>query len=205
MCFSITMASGPAPTSLPKTLNPQQQLLAKKGVGRGIGRGGSGASTPARPGITQQDPTLLSAIQNAQMPIQAYKAEQKQGQQYIPGLSTVSNEPNYGPVNPYQPGFQAPKDVPPELIEEFLSGKKNPISSIMEYAAMTKLTCTFREAAVERLSILAKFACVCKVNDREFPQGTGKTKKEAKTAAAKIAFTTLLGLGDGKVQGKGYP
>lgn len=34
------------------------------------------------------------------------------------------------------------------------------------------------------------------MDDRKFPQGQGKTKKEAKTAAAKIAFSEMLGIAD---------
>ena len=45
-------------------------------------------------------------------------------------------------------------------------------------------------------SIIAKFACVCSVNTRDFPQGTGKTKKDAKTEAARKAFMIMLGIND---------
>lgn len=37
------------------------------------------------------------------------------------------------------------------------------------------------------------FAYVCKVDGKEYRQGIGSTKKEAKTNAAKIAFNIILG------------
>ena len=54
----------------------------------------------------------------------------------------------------------------------------------------------FREAPVDKPSIIAKFACVCSVNQRDFPQGIGKTKKDAKTEAARNAFMIMLGIND---------
>lgn len=42
--------------------------------------------------------------------------------------------------------------------------------------------------------IPCRFACVCSVDDQTYPQGQGKTKKEAKTNAAKIAFQIILGI-----------
>ena len=40
------------------------------------------------------------------------------------------------------------------------------------------------------------FAIRVSANGKRFPQGVGTTKKEAKTAAAKIALNILLGLGE---------
>lgn len=37
------------------------------------------------------------------------------------------------------------KKVPPELIQGFLSGDKNPVSALMEYSAMSRLHTTFQE------------------------------------------------------------
>ncbi|XP_023930977.1 adenosine deaminase domain-containing protein 1, partial [Lingula anatina] len=89
---------------------------------------------------------------------------------------------------------KSPKKVPPELIQAFTNGTKNPVSALMEYCSMTRMTAVFEEAAVETPSIVAKFANVCKIDGRPFPQGVGKTKKEAKVNAAKIAFTAMLGM-----------
>ena len=139
------------PSSLPRTMTPQ----AMKQLGKGIGRGSAPPAAQTNgagqaPGLQIQPNNMFQkAVQNAQKPIQAYQAEQKKGAAYIPGLTkTNEDEENFGPINPYQPGFCAPKDVPPELIEEFLHGEKNPISALMEYAAMTKLTVSFEEATV---------------------------------------------------------
>ena len=40
----------------------------------------------------------------------------------------------------------------------------------------------------------SRFAYVCTIDGTAYPQGCGKTKKEAKTNSAKIAFTMLLGV-----------
>ena len=96
--------------------------------------------------------------------------------------------------------FQAPKKVPQELIDNFLNGAKNPVSAIMEYAAITKIELSFQEAPLENFSYVNKFANICTVEGTTYPQGTGKTKKEAKTNAAKIAFTALLGLEEESVE-----
>lgn len=89
--------------------------------------------------------------------------------------------------------------VPAELIETFLGGTKHPVSALMEYAAMLRLTPTFHEVAVEQYSFTAKFASECRIGTTHYPQGVGKTKKEAKTNAAKVAFTKLLGLDEDDV------
>jgi hypothetical protein len=86
--------------------------------------------------------------------------------------------------------------VPPELIKGFLNGSKHPVSAIMEYSSMVRAETTFREACVEQPSYKAKFACVCTVNGVMYPQGTGTTKKDAKTEAGKLAFTAILGIED---------
>ncbi|XP_067932536.1 double-stranded RNA-specific adenosine deaminase-like [Watersipora subatra] len=89
-----------------------------------------------------------------------------------------------------------PKKVPPELIEGFLSGDKNPVSALMEYSAMSRLATTFQECAPINPLIGCRFACVCTVDGVEYEQGHGKTKKEAKTAAAKNAFSVILGISE---------
>ena len=46
----------------------------------------------------------------------------------------------------------------------------------------------------------AHFACQCSIDGKPFMQGVGKTKKEAKTRSATIAFEAILagsGAGDG--------
>ncbi len=112
---------------------------------------------------------------------------------YIPGLNQAS-DPGVASPKIYKSKSDIPKQVPKDLVVGFLNGSKHPVSALMEYAAMVKLVVTFHEANVENPSIIAKFACVCAVNGKQFPQGNGKTKKDAKTVAAKIAFTALLGV-----------
>lgn len=68
---------------------------------------------------------------------------------------------------------------------------------------MSRLETIFRECPIAVSSIVTKFANECSVDGRVFPQGTGKTKKEAKNNAAKIAFTMLLGLEEEDVEQEG--
>ncbi len=52
------------------------------------------------------------------------------------------------------------------------------------------------------LSQNAKFGCICEVNQQPFPQGVGRTKKEAKTEAARHAFSMLLGIEEPGAEGE---
>ena len=47
---------------------------------------------------------------------------------------------------------------------------------------------------LSNLCVDVRFACECTVDGKLYPQGTGQTKKIAKTNAAIIALDTLLGL-----------
>lgn len=108
-------------------------------------------------------------------------------QKYIPGLTAR-------PVDEPQVSKTAiPKEVPQELIDAFKSEAKQPISALNEYCAMQRLTISFKEVPVKNNSLVSKFANACTVNNITYPQGTGKTKKDAKTAAARIAFNIILG------------
>lgn len=106
-------------------------------------------------------------------------------QPYIPGLTPRPDNTTPPPVN-------EPKDIAPDLIENFLSGTKQPISALTEYAASKRLVVSFKEVPVKNYSLRNKFANECTVNNITYPQGTGLTKKEAKTAAAKNAFMIIL-------------
>ncbi|KAL5017270.1 hypothetical protein ScPMuIL_006859 [Solemya velum] len=66
----------------------------------------------------------------------------------------------------------------------------------MEYGAMRRLDVQFDEVAVTVPSLTSNFAYMCKISGVSYPQGVGKTKKEAKTNAAKYAFISILGLKD---------
>ena len=90
------------------------------------------------------------------------------------------------------------KNVPATLKQEFLNGTKDPVTSIMEYSTLTSSITNFNNVPVEpeegKSVITGIVANVCKVNGRVYPQGTGRTEKEAMANAAKIAFNSLLGL-----------
>ena len=45
------------------------------------------------------------------------------------------------------------KKVPPQLIEDFLNGVKNPVSALMEFSAMCRLNTTFQECGLRDASI----------------------------------------------------
>ena len=83
--------------------------------------------------------------------------------------------------------------IPKELIDAYKSGAKHPISSLNEYCALRRLAVSFREDAVLTYMATHKFASVCKVDGKEYPQGVGPTKKDAKTQAARNAFNIILG------------
>ena len=106
-------------------------------------------------------------------------------------------------MNPDRPDRLALTDVPPKLVERFMNGTSDAISSMMEYSPTT----TFHNVPVapeEKMSIvtgiMAHYACVCKVNGREFPRGFGRKKKDARVSAAENALNALLGLDDERAQ-----
>ena len=74
---------------------------------------------------------------------------------------------------------------------------------VHEYCAILKLGIEWEEVIVNRPSAFAKFACVCKIDGVEYPQGVGSTKKAAKTDAAKIVFNHILE--KGHTPAKGLP
>ena len=100
---------------------------AMKQLGKGIGRGSAppAAQTNGQAGLKIQPNNMFQkAVQNAQKPIQAYQAEQKKGAAYIHGLTkTNEDEENFGPINPYLPGFCAPG---PSFCQVLRSHKKTP-------------------------------------------------------------------------------
>lgn len=64
---------------------------------------------------------------------------------------------------------------------------------IHEYASLVKIPVEFFEVAVKsRPTFCAAFACECKVGNKTYHQGVGKTKKDAKKEAAKNAFEAIL-------------
>ncbi|XP_041348456.1 adenosine deaminase domain-containing protein 1-like [Gigantopelta aegis] len=151
-------------------------------------------------------PAVSKAVENVQRSYEkkmtdAMGKKPKTTGPYIPGLTQRPENPSLTDPPPKQPAKpDEPKAVPPELIENFLSGKKHPISSLMEYASMMRHEVKFQEVGVEVYSFSAKFASMCIMDGMNYPQGVGKTKKEAKTNAAKIAFTIVLGLNQEEVE-----
>ena len=61
---------------------------------------------------------------------------------------------------------------------------------------MRRLTTEFREVPLLEYSLINKFSNQCTINGKKYPQGVGKTKKDAKTDAAKNAFRAILGMAD---------
>ena len=59
---------------------------------------------------------------------------------------------------------------------------------------MQRLTAEFKEVPIINYSIVNKFANQCCIDGNAYPQGVGKTKKDAKTDAASIAFRMILGM-----------
>lgn len=64
---------------------------------------------------------------------------------------------------------------------------------IHEYGSILKIPVDFTEVAVKNKPVFsAAFACECKVGNKTYYQGVGKTKKDAKKEAARIAFEAIL-------------
>ena len=61
---------------------------------------------------------------------------------------------------------------------------------------MQRHAAEFKEVPILNYSIVNKFANQCFINGKAYPQGVGKTKKDAKTDAARIAFKMILGMGE---------
>lgn len=83
--------------------------------------------------------------------------------------------------------------IPRELIDNFRNGSKQPISALNEYCSLKRLVVSYREDAVLTYTFKQTFAYVCNVDSKEYPQGIGSTKKEAKANSARIAFNIILG------------
>ncbi len=98
------------------------------------------------------------------------------------------------------------KRLGPDIIEDLLRGKKNPVQCLNEYCSMTKKTIVYTETGSGY-----RYANYATIDDVQFPQvkpnefdrsmeisldfqGTGKSKKEAKIAGARRAFAALLDL-----------
>ncbi|UJR27274.1 hypothetical protein I4U23_008569 [Adineta vaga] len=81
------------------------------------------------------------------------------------------------------------KRIGQDIIEDLLRGKKNPVQCLNEYCSMTKKTIVYTETGSGY-----RYANYATIDDVQFPQGTGRSKKEAKIAGARRAFAALLDL-----------
>ncbi|CAG5134050.1 unnamed protein product [Candidula unifasciata] len=109
---------------------------------------------------------------------------------------------------PYVPGLHPRPDdlVEPDqqqeealaVIEDFLSGRKNPTMCLHEYCAQKKLKLEYKQEAVElrpgALSNLGGFGFRAVVDGLAYPQGVASTKKDAKNEASRLALRVLCGL-----------
>ena len=80
------------------------------------------------------------------------------------------------------------------MVRDFKKGAKHPVSALNEFCSLQRKKLEVREVAVTVPTLSVSFASQCYVDGEQFPQGVGKTKKEAKTNAAQIALSILLGL-----------
>ncbi|XP_064612342.1 adenosine deaminase domain-containing protein 1-like [Liolophura sinensis] len=157
---------------------------------QGVGRGRPPPGFEPLAGVGKGVSNVITTTTTTSSKKKKKKKAAAQPTQYIPGLTPR-------PVSPPPSATtqtNTPKDVPATLIEAFLNGSKNPVSAVMEFCSMQRRTAIFQEVSVDVPSYTASFACQCTIDGTKFPQGTGKTKKEAKTNSAKIAFTQILGL-----------
>lgn len=120
-----------------------------------------------------------------------YQASKAAQQKYIPGLTA---RPDDHPLPPGATQELTVKEIPPELIESFKNGSKQPVMAVHEYCALKRWPLSFKEVASDIQSFGTQFAQTCSVNGKEYPQGSGRTKKDAKSNAAKIALSIILGI-----------
>ncbi|XP_060067861.1 adenosine deaminase domain-containing protein 1-like [Ylistrum balloti] len=125
-----------------------------------------------------------------------FEASKQAQKKYIPGLTA---RPDDQPL-PQGARQDDVKEIPPELIENFKNGTKQPVMAIHEYCSLKRWAVSFREVASNIQSFGTQFAMTCTVNGKEYPQGLGRTKKDAKSNAAKIAMSIILGVYDEVVE-----
>ncbi|XP_019619843.1 PREDICTED: double-stranded RNA-specific adenosine deaminase-like [Branchiostoma belcheri] len=117
----------------------------------------------------------------------------------------VSENPNVYTSYPDAGRVAAPKDIPQELIDGFLNGRRQPVSALNEYCQLRRHKLEFNEVAGTGPLHCPQFAYQAKMDGRPFKPGQGRTKKDAKAAAAKLTLSTLLGIEEGNVENFGKP
>lgn len=118
---------------------------------------------------------------------------------YIPGLTPKPEDPDKDVVPDHLPKSI---ECPSALRKEFLSGKKNAVMCIHELSSICRLQLDFKDVMVQRGDLAwAGYAVECMLNGVTYPQGVGKTKKEAKTDAARIALNGFLGINNSVTAG----
>ena len=78
------------------------------------------------------------------------------------------------------------------LVEDYRKGLKHSVSSLLEFASITRIEVVFDEDVPPRGTF--KFANICIADGKKYEPGYGMTKKDAKAKAAKLAFDNILGL-----------
>jgi len=98
---------------------------------------------------------------------------------------------------PRNPGIARLKPITADLVIQYETNKKNPISVVNEYCQVNRLSVAFNEVPVEIHTLTAMFAVQCVIDGRPFQQGVAKTKKDAKTISARIAFEQIIAATEG--------
>ncbi|CAF1174174.1 unnamed protein product [Didymodactylos carnosus] len=89
------------------------------------------------------------------------------------------------------------KCVRNDLLEDLFRGKKNSVQCIQEYCSITKKKIDFIETGIQY-----RYGNYATIDGVEFPQGTGLNKKDAKIAAARCVFASLLDIDEEQFDAK---
>ncbi|XP_066304477.1 adenosine deaminase domain-containing protein 1-like [Branchiostoma lanceolatum] len=168
----------------------QTQTAARSRVGPQVLNGG----TPS----TNQPPVAGGPPTQHQPSTAAGDSHQPQPALY--DTQFVSENPNVYTSYPEAGKIAPPKDIPAELIDGFLNGRRQPVSALNEYCQLKRHKLEFNEVAGTGPLHCPQFAYQAKIDGRPFKAGQGRTKKDAKAAAAKLTLSILLGLEDENVE-----
>ncbi|XP_035691285.1 double-stranded RNA-specific adenosine deaminase-like [Branchiostoma floridae] len=155
---------------------------------------------PAAAGATAARPTQHQASAAGGDP---YPPPQTQPALY--DTEFVSDNPNVYTSYPDAGKIAPPKDIPQELIDGFLNGRRQPVSALNEYCQLKRHKLEFNEVAGTGPLHCPQFAYQATIDGRPFKPGQGRTKKDAKAAAAKLTLSILLGMEEENVEDFGKP